>query len=192
MQVNPVILNGQVVRMEPLDEQHLDGLCEVGLDPALWEFAAGPVLTREKMKDYLQVALEEACEGRSLPFATVLQAEDRVVGCTRFGNIALNHRTLEIGWTWIGVDWQRTAVNSEAKLLLLQHAFESLGAHRVELKTDSRNQRSQNAIRRIGATYEGTFRKHMILNDGRRRDTVWFSITDEEWPEVRSRLQQRL
>ena len=128
----------------------------------------------------------------ALPFATILKESGRAIGCSRYGNIDRHNRRVEISWTWIGRPWQRTAVNTEAKYLMLQHAFETLGCIRVELKTDALNERSRRAILRIGAKEEGTFRRHMITASGRVRDTVYFSIVDREWPEVKAGLEARL
>jgi RimJ/RimL family protein N-acetyltransferase len=124
-----------------------------------------------------------------LPFAIVEADKDKVVGSTRYLNIRPEHRALEIGWTWLGQDWQRTAVNTEAKLLLLSHAFERLGCVRVEFKTDARNERSQRALQRIGAIREGVLRNHMIVQGNYARDSVYFSVIAAEWPDVKARLQ---
>jgi RimJ/RimL family protein N-acetyltransferase len=143
------------------------------------------------MSAYIATALEEQARGVSLPFALIEKAGGKAIGSTRYGNIDRTHHRVEIGWTWIAPLWQRTAINTEAKYLLLKHAFEKLGCIRVELKTDSLNERSRAAILRIGAREEGTFRNHMITSTGRFRHTVYFSILDSEWPEVKSRLQAR-
>ena len=190
--LSAVTLTGNHVRLEPLTLDHLDALADVGLDPDLWRLSLRQIETRDDMRAYIEEALTEQSEGRSLPFATVDLASSTVAGSTRFGNIVLAHKRLEIGWTWIAKPWQRTAVNTEAKLLMLRYAFETLGCQRVELKTDSRNVRSQNAMRRIGATEEGTLRKHMITASGHIRDSVYFSILDDEWPTVEARLTDRL
>ena len=188
MTLTPVTLAGSHVRLEPLSLDHLDALAAVGLDPDLWRLSPLQLDTRDDMRAYIEEALDEQARGVSLPFATVDLASSTVVGSTRFGNIAPAHKRLEIGWTWVAPPWQRTAVNTEAKLLMLRHAFETLGCQRVELKTDLRNVRSQNAMRRIGATEEGTLRKHMVTASGHIRDTVYFSILDDEWPAVEARL----
>ncbi len=192
MQVEPVTLEGAHVRLEPLTLAHVSGLCAVGLDADLWQWIPQPVRTPEEMQAYVAQALDERAEGRSMPFATIERATGTIVGSTRYGNIDLANRRVEIGWTWIGRPWQRTAVNTEVKLLMLSHAFDALGCIRVELKTDRLNERSRNAIRRLGASEEGTLRQHMVTAGGRLRDTVYYSILDGEWPEVRSRLQDRL
>jgi RimJ/RimL family protein N-acetyltransferase len=144
------------------------------------------------MRRYVETALAERARGASLPFAQVERAGGRVVGSTRLGSLEPRHRRAEIGWTWIAAPWQRTAINTEAKLLLLGHAFEALGCLRVELKTDARNARSRAAILRLGATEEGTLRRHMITEGGHVRDSVYFSILAEEWPRVRDALGARL
>jgi RimJ/RimL family protein N-acetyltransferase len=151
-----------------------------------------PVRTVDEMAAYLETALREQERGVSLPFAIVEKATGRAIGSTRYGNIDRTHHRLEIGWTWVARNWQRTAMNTEAKYLLLKHAFELLGCMRVELKTDSLNERSRAAILRIGAREEGIFRNHMITASGRIRHSVYFSIIDSEWPAVRARLESML
>ena len=148
--------------------------------------------TPEQRRMYIETALEEQAKGVSLPFVTIERASDQVVGSTRYGNIDRSNRRLEIGWTWINPRWQRTSVNTEAKLLMLRHAFEKLGCLRVEFKTDSLNEQSRRALLRIGAKEEGTFRNHIITASGRIRHTVYFSIINSEWPEVKTRLQEKL
>ncbi|OZC01722.1 GNAT family N-acetyltransferase [Rubricoccus marinus] len=190
--LSPVTLTGAHVRLEPLAMSHLDALAAVGLDPDLWRLTPSPVRTREDMAAYIQAALDGHARGEMLPFATVDRASGGVVGSTRFGNIVPQHKRVEIGWTWIGKRWQRTAVNTEAKLLMLRHAFGPLACNRVELKTDARNVRSQEAMRRIGATEEGTLRHHMVTASGHLRDSVYFSILLEEWPRVEAGLLAKL
>ena len=192
MTVTPVTLEGVHVRLEPLSQAHLDSLAAVGLDEELWRWIPTPVRTRQEMLAYIQLALNEQERGVSLPFAIVEKASSRPIGSTRYGNIERTHHRVEIGWTWVAGPWQRTPINTEAKYLLLKHAFESLGCMRVELKTDSLNERSRAAILRIGAREEGIFRNHMITESGRIRHTVYFSIIDSEWPAVKSRLEARL
>lgn len=188
----PVTLEGGHVRMLPLSLDHLDGLTAVGLDPELWKWIPHPVVDRQGMKDYVETALDEQRRGLSVPFAATLKGDGKVVGCTRYANISVKDGRLEIGWTWIGKAWQRSGVNTEAKYLMLRHAFETLGCTRVELKTDGLNEKSRNAILRIGAKQEGILRRHTMTHTGRIRDTVYFSILDSEWPEVKSRLESRL
>jgi N-acetyltransferase len=187
-----VTLVGRHVRLEPLTREHLPRLLEVGLDPDLWRWTPGRVRTPEQMAAYVDRALDERAAGRALPFTTVEQATGAVVGSTRFGAIDAVHRRLEIGWTWVARPWQRTPINTEAKCLMLRHAFEALRCIRVELKTDALNERSRQAIRRLGAVEEGTLRSHVITESGRLRDTVYYSILAAEWPDVRSRLEARL
>jgi len=192
MKVIPVILEGRYVRLEPLATQHVSALSEVGLDQDLWKWIPTPVRTRDDMRAYVETALKERDGGFAVPFVQVEKASGRVVGSTRYANIDRIHHRLEIGWTWLAQPWQRTVINTEAKYLLLRHAFESLGCIRVELKTDSLNERSRAAILRIGAREEGTFRNHMITASGRIRHTVYFSVIDSEWPAVKARLEARL
>ena len=189
MKVVPVTLEGRHVRLEPLSQAHHAGLSAVGLDEELWRWIPVPVRTAEDMSSYIATALDEQARGVSLPFALVEKSSGRVVGSTRYGNIDRTHHRVEIGWTWVAPEWQRTGVNTEAKYLLLRHAFETLGCMRVELKTDSLNEKSRAAILRIGAREEGTFRNHMITVSGRIRHTVYFSIVDSEWAAVKGRLQ---
>ena len=192
MKVEPVVLEGRHVRMEPLSRGHHAALCEVGLDEELWRWIPTGVGTPAEMAAYIETALKEQASGVALPFAIVEKSSGRTIGSTRYGNIDRDHQRVEIGWTWVARAWQRTAVNTEAKYLLLRHAFETLGCIRVELKTDSLNERSREAILRIGARQEGIFRNHMITASGRIRHTVYFSIVDSEWPDVNSRLEARL
>jgi RimJ/RimL family protein N-acetyltransferase len=192
MVVDPVTLPGNFVRLEPLKLEHLDALWAVGQDHDLWQWTPYQINTLEKMRTYIQAALDGQELRTALPFVTIEQQTDRIVGSTRFGNIdAPNHRA-EIGWTWIGQPWQRTVVNTEAKFLMLQHAFETWHCIRVEFKTDVLNERSCAAILRLGAKQEGIFRHHMITESGRLRDSVYFSIINDEWPEVKARLQSLL
>jgi RimJ/RimL family protein N-acetyltransferase len=192
MLVEPVTLEGRYVRLEPLSIDHVDALCAVGLEPELWTWIPTAVRTPDDMREYVESALADRAAGRALPFATIDRASGTVVGSSRFAAIDVANRRVEIGWTWIGSRWQRTYVNTEAKLVMLAHAFEQWGCIRVELKTDRLNARSRAAIGRIGATEEGIFRQHLITASGRLRDTVYFSILDSEWPTVRARLLTRL
>jgi N-acetyltransferase len=189
---SPVVLEGTVVRLEPLALHHLDALCAVGLEPSLWALTTSRIATRGDMQRYVEAALGEQAVGSALPFATVERATNTVVGSTRYGNIVPQHRRAEIGWTWIAPRWQRTAVNTEAKYLMLRHAFDVMACRRVELKTSALNARSRAAMLRIGATEEGTLRRHMVQPDGSARDSVYFSVIDEEWPAVRERLEEML
>ena len=188
----PVTLTGRVVRLEPLSLEHLDGLADIGLDPELWRWIGFPVRTRDDLRDYIEEGLRDRAAGRAMPFATIELASRRPIGSTRFGNVDLANRRVEIGWTWVGRPWQRSAVNSETKLLLLEHAFDHLHCNRVEFKTDSLNEQSRNGLRGIGATEEGIFRNHMLTESGRLRHSVYYSIIADEWPAVREHLQRRL
>jgi RimJ/RimL family protein N-acetyltransferase len=188
MRLEPITLTGRFVRLEPLTLDHLPGLVAVGLEPELWRWIPTPVTTAEEMRAYVETALDERRRGASMPFAIVDVASGKVIGSTRYANIALEEGRLEIGWTWYTTAFQRTPANTEAKLLLLTHAFEALGLNRVEFKTDALNEKSRRALARIGAVEEGTFRRHRTTSSGRIRDTVYFSIIKEEWPDTRARL----
>ena len=190
--VRPLILEGNVVRLEPMAPEHHAGLCEVGLDEELWRWTVALVRSPHDMRAYIESALALRAEGTAYPFTTFERASGRIVGSTRYGNIDAANRRLEIGWTWIGRQWQRTGINTDAKYLMLRHAFEVMDCVRVELKTDALNTRSRTAIARIGAREEGVLRSHMITASGRLRDTVYFSILAEEWPEVKLRLEAML
>ena len=191
MEIRPVTLEGRHVRLEPLDlSVHWDGLRAIGLAPELWRFTAAKVSDEASLRRYFEKGLAEQAAGGAVLFTTVQRATGRVAGSTRFGNIVREHRRVEIGWTWLGLEYQRSALNTEAKFLMLRHAFEGWGCMRVELKTSSTNLKSQAAMRRLGLVEEGTFRKWMFNEDGTARDTVWFSCTDDEWPAMRERLER--
>jgi RimJ/RimL family protein N-acetyltransferase len=192
MNVVPVTLEGARVRLEPMVEGHQAPLAAVGLDAELWRWTPHAVRTPEDMARYVATALGDRARGVALPFVIVERQSGGIIGSTRYGAIERGHRRVEIGWTWLVRPWQRTGVNTEAKYLLLQHAFETLGCIRVELKTDALNARSRAAIAGIGAREEGTLRSHMITATGRVRDTVYYSIVDREWPEVKKSLAGRL
>jgi RimJ/RimL family protein N-acetyltransferase len=192
MGLEPVTLEGRYVRLIPLELFHAVPLFEVGSDPDVWRHSYIKIANPEQMFDYVKGALDEQVRGVSLPFATCDAHSGRVIGTTRYGNIVMEHKRLEIGWTFVAPPWQRTPVNTEAKYLMFQHAFETVGVNRVELKTSALNQRSQNAMLRVGAKLEGTFRRHMVNADGTIRDTVYFSVIAEEWPEVKLALQEKL
>jgi RimJ/RimL family protein N-acetyltransferase len=185
MQVQPVVLQGEGVRLEPLQAAHANGLYNRGRTAADWRYLPRPCFI--DLADARQW-IDEANAPDQLAFAIVETGRDKVVGSTRYLNIRPEHRSLEIGWTWLGQEWQRTVINTEAKLLLLSHAFERLACVRVEFKTDARNLRSQRALERIGATREGVMRNHMIVQGGYVRDSVYFSVTDADWPGVKERL----
>jgi RimJ/RimL family protein N-acetyltransferase len=192
MQLTPVILQGSHVRLLPMKREHVPALWRAGSDAELWRWTASQVHSEADMRRYVDEALRAQAQGTALPFVTTVAETGEVVGSTRLANADATNRRVEIGWTWIARPWQRTAINTEAKYLMLRHAFEALGCLRVELKTDALNQRSRNAILRIGAREEGVLRKHMITEGGRVRDTVYFSVTDDEWPAVKARLEQML
>jgi RimJ/RimL family protein N-acetyltransferase len=192
MVVEPVVLEGLHVRLEPLSLAHHAALCEVGLDVALLRWTESYDATAGGLRAYIETALRMQAEGTALPFAVIHRRTGRPIGSTRYGNIDRANRRVEIGWTWYGRAWQRTAVNTETKYLLLRHAFETLGCIRVEFKTDALNERSRTAILRIGAREEGIFRHHMVMPSGRIRDTVYFSIIDDDWPAVKARLEEWL
>lgn len=192
MNIDKVTLTGRRVRLEPVAQQHLAGLAEAIHDGSLWEIPLTFVPHPRDLPEFLLNADAAQAQGKELAFATIDVASSRVVGSTRFRCIDAAHRRVEIGFTFIAASWQRTHINTEAKLLMLQHAFEAWGCHRVELLTDERNHRSRNAIRRIGAREEGTLRHHMVMRDGFIRNSVIHSITSTEWPEVKSMLVARL
>ncbi len=193
MKIEPVILEGKFVRLEPLSlETQFEDLCEAGLDADLWKWTSDFIQNAAELRIYFERALDEQRRGVSLPFATIEKQTNKAVGSTRFGNIEANHRRVEIGWTWISQKWQRTFVNTEAKYLMLKHAFDVWNCRRVELKTDALNARSRAAISRLGATEEGILRKHMITATGRVRDTVYFSILDDEWQQIKANLEAKL
>jgi RimJ/RimL family protein N-acetyltransferase len=188
----PVTLEGSAVRLEPLDRRHLADLTKSGRAASIWTWMFEPLSDPARMEAWLETARANAAAGTELPFATVERASGRAVGSTRYMSLALEHRRLEIGWTWLAPAGQGTALNTEAKLLQLEHAFERVGCRRVEFKTDALNERSRAALLAIGARFEGVFRKHMIMADGRERDSAYYSILDDEWPEVRDALRERL
>ena len=189
--VEPVTLTGRFVRLEPLQPGHADDLAEAGRDPSVWRWMPqAPVADAESARAYIGQALDAQAGGTEQPFAVVSLANGRAVGSTRYMDVRPAHRGLEIGGTWYAPGHQRTGVNTDCKLLLLRHAFEALGCLRVQLKTDQRNERSQRAIERIGASLEGVLRDHMILHDGHVRSTVMYSVVAREWPAVRDRLER--
>jgi len=193
MEVKPVVLTGKHVRLEPMTEAHVSGLAEIGVGQTFWDFMLyGNINTVEDMRHWVLDILSRAEKGTDLPFVVIHLVSGRVAGATRYLNIVPKDRGLEIGGTWYGLEFQRTPVNTECKYLLLRHAFETIGCIRVQLKTDLRNERSQKAIERIGAVKEGVLRNHMILPDGRYRHSVFYSILDTEWPNVKKRLEEKL
>ena len=193
MEVRPIVLTGTHVRLEPMTEEHIPALAEVGVGQPFWHFMLyGDMNSVDDMRNWVKDILSRAEKGTDLPFVVIHLASGRVAGATRYLNIMPTDRSLEIGGTWYGPDFQRTPVNTECKFLLLRHAFETLECIRVQLKTDSRNERSQQAIERIGAVKEGVLRNHMILPDGYFRHSVFYSVLDTEWQGVKKRLEGML
>jgi RimJ/RimL family protein N-acetyltransferase len=189
MEVKPVILRGDRVQLVPMEEAHAEGLYEAGRFPEIWAVTQGGITSLEDAESYIHKSLDQA---GAVPFVIKELATGRLLGCTKLFDISPVNRNLEIGSTWLTPTVWRTAVNTECKYLLLRHCFETLGTIRVQLKTDSRNTRSQQAIERLGAVKEGILRNHMILPDGYVRDSVYYSILDREWPGVKTRLESYL
>lgn len=186
LRIGPVVLQGSTLRLEPLCAEHAQGLYNRGRVQADWAYMPrGCFIDLADTRHWIEEALTTPGQ---LPFAIIDCEKDRVAGSTRYLTIRPEHRSLEIGWTWLGQEWQRTGANTEAKLLLLCHAFEQLGCVRVEFKTDARNERSQQALLRIGAKREGVLRNHMIVQNNHLRDSVYFSVIESEWPAVKKRL----
>lgn len=192
MTVEPVVLEGDRVRLEPMRRDHLEALAEAGKYEELWRWTRSKATTLETMLEYMDEALNDLENGTALPFVTIDRPSETIVGSTRFANIDSKNRRAEIGWTWISPTFQRTYINSEAKYLMLRHAFDVWDCVRVELKTDVLNEQSRNAMLRLGAIEEGVLRRHVITYNGRFRDTVYYSVLDHEWPAVRARLEARL
>jgi len=193
MKIEPVTLTGKVVRLEPLSVDHVTDLARVGLEPEIWHYMRyGKIENTEGLKAWVQELLSLRDQGTDLPFAVIYLASGRAVGSTRFLHIDIPNRSLEIGGTWYGLDYQGSQVNTECKYLLLQHAFEHLGCVRVWFKTDGRNLRSQHALEKLGVVKEGVLRNHMILPDGYVRDSVVYSLLPDEWPQVKASLEARL
>ncbi len=193
MKIEPIILEGNFIRLEPLEIEHLDALCEVGLEEEIWRWTTNIVRGENEMRNYIETALGEFNRKVSLPFVTIEKSSNRIVGSTRFGNIDVKNRRAEIGWTWIkSARGRELRINTEAKLLMLTHAFETWKCIRVELKTDVLNEKSRNAIVRLGAKEEGILRQHLITDSGRFRDTVYFSIIDSEWQAVKAVLNDKI
>ena len=189
----PVTLTGNVVRLEPLSEAHIRSLTLAGRDESIWKYMLYANLTNEEsMTTWVRGMLERQAAGTDLPFAVIHLATARAVGSTRYLEMRPPHRSLEIGGTWYSTEFQRTAVNTECKYLLLKYAFEEMNCVRVQFKADARNERSLRAIERLGALREGVLRNHYVLQDGTLRDSVYFSILDREWPEVKKKLEGML
>jgi RimJ/RimL family protein N-acetyltransferase len=192
MDATPVTLYGTRVRLEPMRPDHFEPLVAAGAFEELWRWTRTFAHTPESMRAYVDEALDEAEAGRALPFVTIDRVSGKVIGSTRFANFDAANRHVEIGWTWITPAFQRTSANTEAKLLMLSHAFEKWECARVELKTDVLNQKSRNAMLRMGAKEEGILRKHVLAYNDRWRDTIYYSVLDSEWAEVKSFLSRSL
>lgn len=193
MEIHPITLNGHLVRLEPLSFSHVLDLSVAGADQSIWRFMLyGNVQDETAMHAWVADLLNRQAKGADLPFAVILLDAGKAIGATRYLNIDVANRSLEIGGTWYGVSYQRTGVNTECKYLLLKHAFEDLKCLRVQFKTDLRNERSRKAIERLGAVKEGIFRKHIITPEGYVRDSVYYSIIDDEWPQVKASLEKKL
>jgi N-acetyltransferase len=192
LRVEPVTLRGRRVVLEPLSLDHVPALAEVALEPAIWQWTLARPTSEADLRDWAAAALAGREAGTEMPFATLDAASGRPIGSSRYMNIVLEHRRLEIGWTWVATAWQRTGANREAKLLMLTHAFETLGCRRVEFKTDSLNEPSRTALLGIGATFEGIFRNHMVMPGGRMRHSAYYSVIDDEWTPVKAALERSL
>ncbi len=190
LNIKPVTLEGKFIRLAPMALDHIEELCTAGLHKGIWRYMSTPMRNRDEMHDYVQTALQSWNAGTALPFVMIVREGNAVVGSTRYLNIEHTHRRVEIGSTWITPAWQRASVNSEAKYLMLCHAFDVLNCVRVEFKTDSQNVQSRKALDRIGAKEEGTLRNHMVMPDGRLRHSVYYSILDSEWVDVKVRLER--
>jgi N-acetyltransferase len=187
------VLEGEIVRLEPMAAAHEEGLWAASRDPRTWRWLSiEQPRTQAELRAYLDAALTAAAEGSELPLVTVRRSDERVVGSSRYLTLRPEHRSVEIGWTWLSPEAWGTGVNVEAKLLMLEHAFEAFHCLRVELKTDARNERSRAALAALPAQFEGVHRKHMLVRGGLRRDSAWYSVLDDEWPAVRANLLRRL
>lgn len=193
MDIQPVALTGRFVRLEPLSLDHVPALFEAGNEPEIWTYMPyGVIDSPDRMRGWVEEMLRRQAQGSDLPFAVLDAASGRPIGATRYMTIERRNRSLEIGGTWYGKAFRRTAANTESKYLLLRHAFETLGCVRVQFRTDLRNERSQRAIERLGAVREAVLRKQTIMPDGYQRSTVLYSVVDDEWPAVKARLEEML
>jgi len=192
MQVASVTLEGNLVCLEPLSMDHFPALAEIAFNPQVWQWMSDPMKSESDLRRYIQTAVDAAAAGTAMPWATRSRKDNRIIGSTRFADIQSVHRTLEIGWTWMHPDYQRSGINVEAKYMQLRHAFEVMGARRVAFKTHHQNLKSQTAIQALGAKHEGIFRNHVIMPDGSPRHSYWYSIIAEEWPEVKANLERRM
>jgi N-acetyltransferase len=191
--IERVTLQGKYVRLEPISEAHIDGLAEIGIGHEFWKFMLyGAMNTKDDFRFFVTDLLEKEKAGTDLPFVAIHLPSGKIAGCTRYLNIMPKDKGLEVGGTWYGLDFQRTPVNTECKYLLFSHAFETLKCIRLQLKTDSLNTRSQTAIERIGAKKEGILRNHMITPEGRIRHSVFYSVINTEWGDVKKRLEEMM
>lgn len=181
----PPTLANERVLLKPLSEEDYEGLYAIGLEPLLWAVSINSIVSQEDLQRYLKTAIEQRQHRQALPFTIIDKTNNQIAGCTRYGNISFEHKRLEIGWTWLGIKFQKTGLNRACKYELLQYAFETLHMQRVELKTDALNMKSREAMRKMGATEEGILRRHMITESGRSRDSVYFSIIADEWRQIR-------
>lgn len=186
------VLEGHRVRLEPMTLAHIPALEKIAFDERIWRYMTHPVKTPEQLRHWVEKSLKLEAAGTVVPWVTVLKANNRVIGSTRFLDFDHEHHTTELGTTWLIPEFQGAGINPEAKLLQLTYAFEQLGLNRVALKTHHENLQSQSAMKKIGATYEGTFRNHYIMSDGSQRHSVWFSIIKEDWPQVKALLEARV
>jgi N-acetyltransferase len=187
------VLEGTIVRLEPLADAHEDDLWDASRDGATWRWLSiVQPRTRAEFHAYLESALDAATAGSEIPFATVRRSDGRAIGSTRFLALRPEHRSVEIGWTWLAPQAWGTGANVEAKLLMLEHAFERFHCRRVEFKTDALNERSRRALEALPARFEGSHRQHMLVRGGENRDSAWYSVLETEWPEVRRNLSARL
>jgi N-acetyltransferase len=192
MIVEPVVLEGRLVRLEPLNMDHLPALAEVAFSPTIWKWMPMYVTSEADLRLWIEQALDQAAVGRALPWITWSKGSGRIIGSTRYMDIDVHNRGLEIGGTWLAPAYQRSGINLEVKYLQLRHAFEVLGAVRVSFKTHHNNLQSQTSIAALGAKPEGVFRNHMIMPDGSFRHSFWYSIIQEEWPEIKAGLEARM
>ncbi len=192
MDTTPPILDGERVRLEPMSRQHLPELARIAFAPGIWRWMSTWVSTQEHLEAFVAAALADVEAGKAIVWVTRSKADGKVAGATRFYEISPQHRTMELGFTWLHPDYHRTGINVEAKYLQLSHAFETMQAMRVALKTHHENIKSQTAIAAIGAKHEGVFRNHMIMPDGSVRHSFWYSIVQEDWPVVKANLEARL
>lgn len=186
---SPITIEGRFVRLEPLSAAHADGLTSAASSSRIWQYMPVMIDSRPAMESWITTALAEQAAGTSLPFAIIDHATGNAIGSTRFMDIQARNRGVEIGWTWLGPDWWRSAINTECKYLLLSHAFEQVGMIRVQFKTHRLNHRSRRALERLGAQFEGVLRNHVIMPDGTYRDSAYYSVIESEWPAVRRHLR---